>query len=153
MEENNFNLNEKTNLNPSIDTFKQMDNDERKKMINDWENKPSVKEKQIGGYDKRTETTVRKNKLGFLYLMAFLGVLSLIIVGGVIGYSFYYNYSNYQELTLFPKQVCAPVMPQCPELPEIPECPAAPDCTLTCGSYNINVTSPTPVVNVFTNSS
>ena len=90
--------------------------------------------------DKPKDIKVKKdgdgNGMKFFKLIAFLGVVALLIIAGICGYIFY------RDGTLFPKAVCAPVIPQCPELPNItippcPVCPSAPDCN--CGNPNITV--------------
>lgn len=145
------NLNDKTNLNPSINKFEGLPDDDKRKMISDWENRPGVKEHNIGGYDKKREVAVGKTQYGLWKFLAFISTLSLLIIAGVIGYSFYYNYNTYHEIALFPKQTCAPVIniptDLCPKLPVIPACPAAPDCVLTCGTPNVTLV-PNITVNV-----
>lgn len=146
-------LNDPSNLNP-IESLKQLNVDEKKKLINDWENKPSVKEKEIGAYDKKTEEKIGKTKLGLLKILAIISTLALIIIAGTIGYSFYSNYKTNGEWSLIPQAVCAPNIsveyPTIPKCPDIPACPKAPDCHLSCGNYNI--TTPTPIVNIYNHS-
>lgn len=145
-------LNDPNNLNPT-DSFKQMSDEDKKKLTNDWENKPSVKEKEIGAYDKKTEVPINKVKLGLIKILAIISTLALLIIAGTIGYSFYYNYKMDNQMSLFPQAICAPniTIPQCPELPKIPSCPAAPDCTCKLTCDNVTVSPVTPIVNVYTN--
>jgi hypothetical protein len=95
-----------------------------------------------------------KPKKDFSKILIYLPTIALVIIALALASTVYYNYNQTGEITLFQKQVCAPVM-QCPPPQNItiPACPPAPDCSpsLYCGNYSINTTA--PIVNVYTNSS
>lgn len=90
-----------------------------------------------------TERFRNKFKVDFFKLISVVCTISLIVIAILMSSTFYYNYKNDNQWTLFPKtnMTC--------EAPIIPECPKAPDCKLTCGNLSCgNSTLVAPAITI-----
>jgi len=76
-----MNLNDRNNLNPTID--------EKEKVINEWNNKPEIKQNQIEAIDKTKYKKIRNSELKVMHVLGMFGVLALLIIACSVGYSVY----------------------------------------------------------------
>jgi len=126
------NFNELSKLNPQ----------ERKREIQNFENRPAVKNNDFGAYDKREEEKISKVKLKYLRYAAYLSVISFVIISWTMGYSFYNNHEETGSWNLFPKMICNLTAPECPPHPAC-ICNETTICgNLSCGNYVISPQSP-----------
>jgi hypothetical protein len=102
-----YRLNDINNLNPmplnTPSNFSQespeevLTNEQKDTIITTWENKPEVKKKEIGAYDKNRsgvynkdrEEPVKKNILVTYKTLAMIGILAIVVIALSIGYSVY----------------------------------------------------------------
>lgn len=120
-----INLNDPRNLNPII----------KEQKIQQWNEMPEVKNSGIKAIDTQKYKEVSKPELNLLKIFTIIGIASLVIIAGSIGYSVYKNgsiipsfYANQTceaQTVNFDKGVC----PSCPSC----NCP---DCTNECNFPN-----------------
>ena len=123
-EKNILDLNRKDNLNPNLTRIKegiidesqpqQIDNSEgrenyfpngtpkyskkeKKKYIEEWNNKPEIKNNNIQAIDIDKGIPIRKTKQGFIKFFTLTGIIALLIIAGALGT---FAYLAWQDGTL-----------------------------------------------------
>lgn len=146
MEENNEGNLIDDPWNPEIEKFKSLTDEQREKLVNDYNKKPEVNKNDFKLIDEKEDTPVNKTRLKWLNLLSIFGIIALIIfsiAGGI------YAYTIYKDKTLLSpvaNMICGNVNLTCEKTEcniEIPSC----DCPIN--NCNINITCPT--VNIYTN--
>lgn len=134
-----FNLNDKSNLNPSVgvDEVPKFSGPEKKDLLDKWNSKPYVKGNGIIAVDKKT------------LLLKNIAIATLIIISltAVI-----FAYTAWKDGTLLdPPSNCVSSPVTCGDCGNVTlntTCPACPACNLSCGNITIQ-----PILNITINSS
>ena len=64
-------------------------NEKKEEMIENWNDNPKVKNNGIEAIDTKKKKPIKKGNYFVLIILAFLGILALLVVAGAIGYSTY----------------------------------------------------------------
>ena len=113
-----INLNDPNNLNPTI---------QKEEMIKKWNENPEVKKNGIEAIDTKRYNKISKPELNLLQILSVLGIVSLIIIAGSVGYSVYKNGSlippliSNQNCEAQTVNIDQGICPTCPSL-DCPEC-------------------------------
>lgn len=131
--EEEFNLNDKGNLNPTVG--ERFSKEEKREVINNWNNNPVVKENKIKAID--TSTNWLKNA----------AILTLIIISIT---SSVFAYLAWKDGTLLSTDsTSSPITcGDCGNVTLNTTCPACPACNLSCGNITLQ-----PILNITINSS
>ena len=132
-----FNLNDPRNLNPDIRSLKDVES-----RIEEWNNKPEVKENNIEAIDKNKYEKISKPSLNIMKIMAFFGVIALLIIAGyfaIAGWTLYNDGTFINPVNL----VCGNVTLNCEPQSCVNECKKdCPACVCECdfpNEINVNI--------------
>lgn len=114
--------------------------EQKRELIEEWNNKPEVKLNNIEAIDKNKKKPVKKERYKLLMFLAIIGTIALLIIAGAVGI---FGYIAYQDGTFINPiaLTCGNTTlnvesTTCPEYPSI-NIPSCPSCQVTCPDVNI----------------
>jgi len=98
-----FNLNDKNNLNPDVPKFKPLPTEvpietkgsiTKEEQINHWNNKPEIKNNKIKAIDTEVYDEIKKGNHKLIKFLSVIGIIALLVIAGSVGMFAYLAYTD-----------------------------------------------------------
>lgn len=125
-----------------VDTSYFDEEEKKRKAIENWNERPEIKDNKIKAIDSNKEKSISNGKYKLLNIFAGIGVFALLIIAGafgIMGYTIYKDGSLRSSVTQICGGINVTLAPtECPSLtcPDIPET-SCPTCQVNCPAVTV----------------